>query len=209
MYGMLRSPFGRSRAKPRAMIHAATKRNLTGQGTTDRRRILALAWVVGSLLSSCVSPLPTSTPRSSGTAQSVDGTPSHTVSASPEESLPPFGEASPDEGWVVLLSRDASTATERRFALPNPVRAGAPLRVVYACAGGGIISLRIYEAAPPATGGPDVANRSDDCGLQIQRFATAGPSAQRWIGLDVTVSDPVARYWAVLTVPAEDIVPVD
>ena len=110
---------------------------------------------------------------------------------------------------MVLVSRDASTATERRFALPDPIRAGAPLRVLYACAGSGTISLRVFEAAPPATGGPDVATRTDECGLPIQRFAVAGPNEERWIGLEVSVSDASTRYWAMVTVRAEDIVPLD
>jgi hypothetical protein len=115
----------------------------------------------------------------------------------------------PEEGWVVLVSYDASSGVVQRSALGNPVRAEAPLHVLYACAGSGTISLRVFVAAPPAVGGPNIRSRSDDCAPDVRLFTTVAPSVQRWIDVDVSVSSSATRYWAVLTVPAEAIVPID
>ena len=180
------------------------------------RLLLPVACLVG-LLSACATPFPTSVSDvPSAPPQSVQATitevPSPSPSASPQQALPPFDGVAPEEGWVVLVSYDLSLGEFDRYALGRPVRARAPLHLFYACLGAHDIRLTVFEAAPPAAGGPDVSSLTEMCVPEVKLWTTTAPSTQRWF--DIRIRAPVdihapapARYWVVVTVPANDVVP--
>jgi len=189
------------------VMQSAGHQVLGRTGMPDRH-ILSLALLAG-ILSSCAAPVPSSPPIvPSASNGSASATETHTPSATPRQILAPFGDVTPKEGWVVVLSYDASSGEATRHALANPIRAEAPIQVLYACTGSGTIRLTAYVLAPPATGGPDINSTTDECSGKVRIFTTVAPDADTYIDLEITTSDPAARYWAVLTVPAGAVAPV-
>lgn len=129
-------------------------------------------------------------------------------SVTPQSSLPPIDTEIVRAGWTVASEVDAS-GPNTRISILETLRADAYVDVLYACARPGLITIALVDAGadPPETSDRSVATIETECSSTIGAFTTPGPSRDTAVSLEVSTSAPGVRYWVLLTVPEDDIVP--